>query len=98
MAGGVFGNARHSGGVARTTIFATTVGVRAGIPVGGWCGMTLLEAFRECGPCIGSPTDTERSAAAVIVYDELQRLARKLVAPTVRDDCIQTVLLRIVRV
>ena len=60
--------------------------------------MTLLTAFRECGPCIGGPDDLSRSAATEIVYEQLQELAKRLVPDGLRDEAVHVVVIRVFRV
>jgi hypothetical protein len=63
--------------------------------------LSLLDAFRACGPLLGVPqVDGVRDAAAARLLRELRRLAAGLrgFTPAIRDDATQVVVMRLVRV
>jgi hypothetical protein len=60
--------------------------------------LSLLEAFRQCGPRLGVPEiDAIREAAATRLLDELRRLARRMEGfnPDIRDEAAQVVMIRL---
>jgi DNA-directed RNA polymerase specialized sigma24 family protein len=59
--------------------------------------VTLVEAFRQCGPLIEEDSDGVRAQASRVLFEEIQRLSHFLPV-AVRDDAVQKVFLRVFRV
>jgi DNA-directed RNA polymerase specialized sigma24 family protein len=59
--------------------------------------MTLLEAFRCCGPCSGGADDSVRTEAAALLYDELRLLRIGGGNDPDRDDDVHVVMVRLLK-